>query len=68
VYDHLNAMTTKLDQLVTDLNAGKGTAGMLLHDQQLYETMNRAADELRDLLAAIRKDPKKYLHISVSIF
>jgi hypothetical protein len=41
---------------------------MLLHDQQLYETMNRAADELRDLLAAIRKDPKKYLHISVSIF
>ena len=68
VYDHLNAMTTKLDQLVTDLNAGKGTAGMLLHDQQLYETMNRAASELRDLLAEIRKDPKKYLHISVSIF
>jgi len=68
VYDHLNAMTTKLDQLVTDLNAGKGTAGMLLHDQQLYETMNRAATELRDLLAEIRKDPKKYLHVSVSIF
>jgi phospholipid/cholesterol/gamma-HCH transport system substrate-binding protein len=68
VYDHLNALTSKLDQLVADLNAGKGTAGQLLHDQQLYETMNRAAAELRDLLAEIRKDPKKYLHVSVSIF
>ncbi len=68
VYDRLNSMTTKLDQLVTDLNAGKGTAGQLLHDQQLYETMNRAAGELRDLLADIRKDPKKYLRVSVSIF
>jgi phospholipid/cholesterol/gamma-HCH transport system substrate-binding protein len=68
VYDNLNALTAKLDRLITDLNAGRGTAGQLLHDQQLYETMNRAAGELRDLLADIRKDPKKYLRVSVSIF
>jgi phospholipid/cholesterol/gamma-HCH transport system substrate-binding protein len=68
VYDNLNALTSKLDRLITDLNAGRGTAGQLLHDQQLYETMNRAAGELRDLLADIRKDPKKYLRVSVSIF
>jgi phospholipid/cholesterol/gamma-HCH transport system substrate-binding protein len=68
VYDNLNALTAKLDRLITDLNAGRGTAGQLLHDQQLYETMNRAASELRDLLSDIRKDPKKYLRVSVSIF
>ncbi len=68
VYDRLNSLTTRLDQLVSDLNTGKGTAGLLLHDQQLYETMNRAAAELRDLLADIRKDPKKFLRVSVSIF
>jgi phospholipid/cholesterol/gamma-HCH transport system substrate-binding protein len=68
VYDNLNALTAKLDRLITDLNAGRGTAGQLLHDQQLYDTMNRAAGELRDLLADIRKDPKKYLRVSVSIF
>ncbi len=68
VYDHLNSLTSRLDQLIADLNAGRGTAGQLLHDQQLYETMNRAASELRDLLADIRKDPKKFLHVSVSIF
>jgi phospholipid/cholesterol/gamma-HCH transport system substrate-binding protein len=68
LYDRLNSMMTRVDQLMSDLNAGKGTAGQLLHDQQLYETMNRAASELRDLLADIRKDPKKYLRVSVSIF
>ncbi|MFI5177725.1 MAG: MlaD family protein [Vicinamibacterales bacterium] len=68
LYDRLDTMTTRLDQLVANLNAGQGTAGLLLHDQQLYETMNKAASELRDLLADIRKDPKKYLRVSVSIF
>ena len=68
LYDRLNSMADRVDQLVNNLNAGKGTAGQLLHDQQLYETMNRAAGELRDLLADIRKDPKKYLRVSVSIF
>jgi len=68
VYDNLNALTSKVDRLIADLNAGQGTVGQLLHDQQLYETMNRAAGELRDLLADIRKDPKKYLRVSVSIF
>ena len=47
---------------------GAGTAGQLLRDRQLYENMNRAVTELRDLLADIRKDPKKYLRVSVSIF
>ena len=52
----------KLDQVGhRSSRRGRGTAGQLLHDQQLYENMNRAASELRDLLADIRKDPKKYL-------
>jgi phospholipid/cholesterol/gamma-HCH transport system substrate-binding protein len=68
LYDRLNGMIDRVDQLVAGLDAGKGTAGQLLHDQQLYENMNRAATELRDLLAAIRKDPRKYLRVTVSIF
>jgi hypothetical protein len=30
--------------------------------------MNGAVTELRGLLAAIQKDPKKYLNVKVSIF
>jgi phospholipid/cholesterol/gamma-HCH transport system substrate-binding protein len=68
LYDRLNGMIDRVDQLMAGLDAGRGTAGQLLHDQQLYENMNRAATELRDLLADIRKDPRKYLRVSVSIF
>jgi phospholipid/cholesterol/gamma-HCH transport system substrate-binding protein len=68
MYDHLNSLTNRVDDLIAGLNEGRGTAGQLLHDQRLYDNMNRAATELRDLLADVRKDPKKYLRVSVSIF
>jgi len=68
LYDRLNSMAGRVDQVVAGLEAGRGTAGLLLRDQQLYENMNRAVTELRDLLSDIRKDPKKYLRVSVSIF
>jgi phospholipid/cholesterol/gamma-HCH transport system substrate-binding protein len=68
MYDHLNSLTSRVDDLIKGLNDGHGTAGQLLHDQQLYDNMNRAVTELRGLLADVRKDPKKYLHVSVSIF
>ena len=68
LYDRLNSTAGRVDQIVANLNAGQGTAGQLLRDRELYENMNRAVGELRALLADIRKDPKKYLRVSVSIF
>ena len=68
LYDRLDSVTGRVDEVVAGLNSGQGTAGQLLRDKQLYENMNRAVTELRDLLADIRKDPKKYLRVSVSIF
>jgi phospholipid/cholesterol/gamma-HCH transport system substrate-binding protein len=68
LYDRLNSVTTRLDDLTGRLNAGEGTMGQLLRDRQLYENMNRTVTELRDLIGDIRKDPKKYLNVRVSIF
>jgi phospholipid/cholesterol/gamma-HCH transport system substrate-binding protein len=68
LYDRLNSMTSHIDAVVGGLEQGRGTAGQLLHDQQLYENMNRAVTELRDLLAAVRQNPQKYLRVNVSIF
>jgi len=68
LYDRFTSVGQRLDQLMSGLESGRGTAGQLLKDQQLYENMNKTVVELRDLLAAIRKDPKKYLRVSVSIF
>jgi phospholipid/cholesterol/gamma-HCH transport system substrate-binding protein len=68
LYDRFNSIASRIDQVATDLQQGQGSAGQLLHDKQLYENMNGAANELRGLIAEIRKDPKKYLNVKVSIF
>jgi phospholipid/cholesterol/gamma-HCH transport system substrate-binding protein len=68
LYDKLNSTVTRLDELTKNLNEGKGTAGQLLHDTKLYDTMNSAATEIKSLIADIRKDPKKFLNVRVSIF
>jgi phospholipid/cholesterol/gamma-HCH transport system substrate-binding protein len=68
LYDRVNSISAQIDKLTVALNQGEGTAGQLLHDKQLYENMNAAASELRGLIAEIKKDPKKYLNVRVSIF
>jgi phospholipid/cholesterol/gamma-HCH transport system substrate-binding protein len=68
LYKRLDSVSARLDTVLQDLNSGQGTAGQLLHDKQLYENMNHTVAEMRALIAEIRKDPKKYLNVKVSIF
>ena len=68
LYDRFNSLAARFDRLAENLTKGQGTAGQLLHDKQLYDNMNAAANELRSLIGDIRKDPKKYLNVRVSIF
>jgi len=68
LFNRLNSVTERFDQLVNKLNEGEGTAGQLLKDKQLYENMNGAVNDFRALMTEIKKDPKKYLNVKVSIF
>jgi phospholipid/cholesterol/gamma-HCH transport system substrate-binding protein len=68
LYDRLNGVTDRIDKLVTTLQGTTGTAGQLLNDRALYDNMNSTLKEMQLLLADIRKDPKKFLRVSVSIF
>ena len=68
LYDRFNSIASRIDKLTADLEQGQGAAGQLLQNKQLYENMNGAASELRGLIGDIRKDPKKYLNVRVSIF
>jgi len=61
-------VTERLDTLVRNLNDGEGTAGQLLKDKQLYENINGTVSDLRNLIAAIQKDPRKYLNVRISVF
>lgn len=68
LFTRFTDVSDRLNEVLAGLDAGRGTAGQLLRDEQLYENMNRAVTEMRDLLADIRSDPRKYLNVRVSIF
>jgi phospholipid/cholesterol/gamma-HCH transport system substrate-binding protein len=68
LFARLSALSTRLDDLSAGLQSGRGTAGRLLQDDVLYDNMNASVTELRQLVSDIRKDPKKYLNVKVSLF
>jgi phospholipid/cholesterol/gamma-HCH transport system substrate-binding protein len=53
------------DSLMTKLQAGGGTLGMLAADSTLYRETTRTVIQFRELLTDIQAHPKKYLKISV---
>ena len=64
----LDNTISKLSELTTELQAGQGTAGKLFKDETLYNNSNQMLVETRDLVKAIRQDPKKYLSIKLHVF
>ena len=64
----LDTTITKLSELTTELEAGQGTTGKLFKDETLYNNANQMLVESRDLVKAIRENPKKYLSIKLHIF
>ena len=68
LFEKLNSMSGRLDELMLRLTEGQGTAGRLLKDAALYENMNKVTTEISSLIEAIKKDPRKYLTVRVSIF
>ena len=64
----LDNTMTKLSILSDRLEAGEGSAGKLLKDPSLYNNADQMLVESRELVKAIRQDPKKYLSIKLHIF
>jgi phospholipid/cholesterol/gamma-HCH transport system substrate-binding protein len=53
------------DSLMTKLQQGNGTLGMLATDSTLYRETTKTMIQFRELLTDIQQHPKKYLKISV---
>ncbi|MGE0392229.1 MAG: MlaD family protein [Vicinamibacterales bacterium] len=68
LFKKLDSVTGRLDKVVSDLQAGQGTAGQLLYDKRLYDRLNSTVTEVQGLVSDIRKDPKRYLNVKVSLF
>jgi phospholipid/cholesterol/gamma-HCH transport system substrate-binding protein len=68
LHKQLEASLLKVDNIIDRINAGQGTIGQLLVNPQMYDTLNGATAEMRDLVKAIRENPKKYLRIKLALF
>ena len=64
----IDTTVTKLSELTTQLEAGQGTAGKFFKDETLYNNTNDMLVETRNLVKAIRENPKKYLSIKLHVF
>jgi phospholipid/cholesterol/gamma-HCH transport system substrate-binding protein len=64
----LRDATAQVRDATTKLNSNTGTAGRLMTDPALYDNLTGATADLRLLLGDFRKDPKKFLHVKLSIF
>lgn len=63
--DSLQALSAKLSQTVEAVNNGSGTAGRLVNDQELYNRMLSSLNNLEQLIADIKQNPRRYIKFSL---
>lgn len=54
-----------LKEISNKLEAGEGSLGKLLNDEQLYQNIENATKEMEELVRDIKMNPKRYVHFSV---
>jgi phospholipid/cholesterol/gamma-HCH transport system substrate-binding protein len=64
----LQNIVEKLSIISDRLEAGEGSAGKLFKDPSLYNNTDQMLVETRNLVKAIRENPKKYLTIRFRVF
>ncbi len=65
LYRTLDSTTQRLDGLLARIEKGQGTLGRLSQDEEMYKSLKESSQELKALIEDIRRNPKKYLSISV---
>ena len=64
----LDSAVTNLNGILIGINEGKGTLGQLAQNPAAYDNLNATLNESKQLIQAIRQDPKKYLVIHLKLF
>jgi len=68
LYNKLRDTSANLATASAKLNDNTITAGKLFSDPQLYDNLTGMMGDMRLLLGDFRQNPKKFLHIKVSVF
>lgn len=61
----MDSLSVSVHNLITDLEAGRGTLGKALKEDSLYQSLLKTAVDLDSLLTDFKANPKKYIHFSI---
>ena len=67
LYVHLVSVVSRADSLVGAMSNGKGTIQKMFTDQQLYDQLVKTVTELNNVLADMRRDPRRYTKEAIQI-
>ena len=68
LYNKMRDTSTNLAAATAKLNDTANTAGKLFSDPKLYDNLTGVTGDMRLLISDFRKNPKKFLHIKISLF
>jgi phospholipid/cholesterol/gamma-HCH transport system substrate-binding protein len=60
-----NQAVKDLQQVISKINAGEGSIGLLINDKKLYDNLAQSAENLDKLMIDLKANPKRYVHFSV---
>ena len=63
--EKLTATVEGLNALLQQIGRGEGTVGKLVSDEQMYANLTAASENLALLLADLKENPSRYVHLSV---
>lgn len=63
--ERAQATVERVENIVARVEKGEGTAGKVLGDEALHTSLNETVRELRALIEDIKKNPQRYVKISV---
>ncbi len=63
--ENANKAVADFQGVVTKINEGQGSLGLLVNDRQMYDNLNNASKNLDNLIIDLKENPKRYVHFSV---
>ncbi len=66
--NNANLALTRTNDILSMIERGEGSMGMLINNDSLYNNLNKAAYDLNKLMFDIKDNPKRYLHFSIFDF
>ena len=63
--DNANNAIADLQSVISGIKGGKGSLGLLLNDDKMYNNLNSASKNLDELMIDLKANPKRYVHFSV---